>query len=209
MASGDTDVSICNKALLLLGASSITSFSDGSASAPACSTIYDEVKLSTLGMYPWSFTLGKAQLTKQTATPTSEWSYQFTLPNDMITGVPRAVRASGNAGAPIVKNFEINQAAAGGTVLMTEETTIFIDYQKTVSEGNMPTYFVTLLSYQMAWHLAEVITDQTSKAEYWRTVSLGSPSEGLRGGWFRQAANIDSGGQRTNAITDYMLTEVR
>lgn len=44
MAAGDTDVSICNKALLLLGAENINSFSDGTASAVACSTIYNEVK---------------------------------------------------------------------------------------------------------------------------------------------------------------------
>ena len=41
---GDTDVKVCNKALLLLGAEPITSFSDGSASAQACDTIYKEVK---------------------------------------------------------------------------------------------------------------------------------------------------------------------
>lgn len=31
MAEGDTDVSICSQALLLLGANQITSFSDGTA----------------------------------------------------------------------------------------------------------------------------------------------------------------------------------
>ena len=42
MAAGDTDVTICNKALLLLGAEAITSFSDGSPAAQACNSIYKE-----------------------------------------------------------------------------------------------------------------------------------------------------------------------
>ena len=44
MAAGDTDVKVCNKALLLLGAEAITSFSDGSPAAQACDTIYKVVK---------------------------------------------------------------------------------------------------------------------------------------------------------------------
>ena len=145
MASGDTDVSICNKALLLLGANTITSFSDGSTQATACSTLYPDVKRTTMGMYPWSFTIAKATLTRQTATPNNEWTYQFTLPNDMLNGVPRAVRTTTTAGAPIYKNWEINQASDGTTVLMTESLTINIDYQKAVGETLMPHYFVNLL----------------------------------------------------------------
>ena len=78
MAVGDSDVGICNKALLLLGAETITSFSDGSAAGAACSTLYNDVKLTTLGMYAWSFTIKKAQLSKETATPESEWREKLT-----------------------------------------------------------------------------------------------------------------------------------
>ena len=113
MAAGDTDVTICNKALLLLGAEAITSFSDGSPAAQACDTIYKEVKNSTLGMYRWSFTIAKTQLAQDTATPNSEWRYQYRLPNDILNGVPEAVRTTGVAGAAIFKDWEMNQAAGG------------------------------------------------------------------------------------------------
>jgi len=209
MASGDTDVSICNKALLLLGANTITSFSDGSTQATACSTLYPDVKRTTMGMYPWSFTIAKATLTRQTATPNNESTYQFTLPNDMLNGVPRAVRTTTTAGAPIYKNWEINQASDGTTVLMTESLTINIDYQKAVGETLMPHYFVNLLGYQMAWHLAEAITDQTTKSQYWKEVALGTIAENLRGGFFRQACNIDAGGQTPSVVGDYLLTDIR
>ena len=209
MAAGDTDVSICNKALVFLGASKITSFSDASAAADACNILYKEVKASTLAMYSWTFTLGKATLAQETTVPTSEWSYQYALPNDMLSGVPRAVRASTTAGSPLIKNWEIGQSSNGGTVLFSDETTITIDYQKDVNEGAMPSYFVTLLAYQLAWHLAETMTDQTTKVELWRSISLGTPGEGMRGGYFRQAVSIDSAGQTPGVISDYMLTELR
>lgn len=209
MAAGDTDVSIVNKALLLLGAEAISSFSDGTPAGTAASTIYTEVKFTTLGMYPWSFTIAKTQLTRDSNAPQNEWTYQYLLPNDMLLGVPRAVRTSSSAGAALFKNWEIAQSAAGGAVLMTDATEVHIDYQKAVSEGNMPTYFVQLMAYQMAWHLAEVITDQTAKSEYWRSVALGTAAEGLRGGYFRQAANIDAGGQTPSVVGDYLLTDVR
>ena len=73
----------------------------------------------------------------------------------------------------------------------------------------MPSYFVTLLAYQLAWHLAETITDQTGKVELWRGIALGTPGEGMRGGYFRQAVSIDSAGQTPGVISDYMLTELR
>ncbi len=209
MAAGDTDVSICNKALVFLGANKITSFSDASAAADACNILYKEVKASTLAMYSWTFTLGKATLAQETTSPTNEWTYQYALPNDMLSGVPRAVRASTTAGSPLIKNWEIGQSSNGGTVLFSDETTITIDYQKDVNEGALPSYFITLLAYQLAWHLAETMTDQTTKVELWRSIALGTPGEGMRGGYFRQAVSTDSAGQTPGVISDYMLTELR
>ena len=209
MAVGDTEVSVCNKALLLLGAEAITSFSDGTPAAQACSTLFTEVKMQTFGMYPWSFTIAKAALNRDTVSPANEYEHQYILPNDMVTGVPRAVRTSSLAGAALFKVWEIAQSSTGGTVLITDATEIHIDYQKAVSEGLMPSYFVQLLAYQMAWHLAEVITDQTTKSEYWRSVALGTAAESFRGGYFRQAANIDAGGQTPSVVGDYLLTDVR
>ena len=88
MAAGDTDVSIVNKGLLLLGAEAISSFSDGTPAGTAASTIYTEVKFTTLGMYPWSFTIAKTQLTRDSNTPQNEWTYQYLLPNDMLSAYP-------------------------------------------------------------------------------------------------------------------------
>ena len=53
MASGDTNVTICNQALNLLGADTISSFSDTTNdAATVCNNIYETVKRQTLSMYP-------------------------------------------------------------------------------------------------------------------------------------------------------------
>lgn len=204
MAAGDTDVSICSEALILLGQTAITSFDDGTAGAGAASKIYPKVKSSTLGMYPWTFTLAKVQLGQLSATPTNVWQYAYQLPSQMLTGVPRRVFASDNVGATVIKEYEIQ-----GNQLLTDQTKIYVDYQQVVNEQAMPDYFVKLLTYQMAWHLAIPITDQATMLDTYRTIALGPLSESGRGGYFRTATSIDSAGQSTTIIGDYLLTEVR
>jgi hypothetical protein len=204
MAVGDTDVSICSQALLLLGANQITSFSDGSAPSSVCSVLYPRIKSQTLGMYHWSFTLTKTTLSRLVTPPTNVYSYAYQLPSDMFLGVPRVVYASTSLSAPNVTDYQIQ-----GDQLFTNEETVVVDYQKLITEAAMPSYFVQLLIYQMAWHLAEPITDQITKADYWRAVALGTASENYRGGYFRSAINIDGAGQSKTVIADYLLTEVR
>ena len=204
MAEGDTDVSICSQALLLLGANQITSFSDGTAPSSICSVLYPRIKSQTLGMYHWSFTLSKTSLARLATTPTNFYSYAYQLPSDMFLGVPRVVYTSASTSAPNTTEYEIQ-----GSQLLTNQATIVVDYQRLVSEQDMPSYFIQLLIYQMAWHLAEPITDQITKSDYWKTVALGTPTENMRGGYFRQAINIDGAGQSKTVIADYLLTEVR
>ena len=73
MASGDTNIKICNQALNLLGADIISSFTDTTNDAASvCNNIYETVKKQTLSLYPWSFALVKEQLNRSTATPVNE-----------------------------------------------------------------------------------------------------------------------------------------
>jgi hypothetical protein len=125
------------------------------------------------------------------------------MPGDTL-GNPRAVVVSSGQNARPLKEFEII-----GDKLMTNETTIFIDYPYQTAEFAMPQYFVQLLKYMMAWHLAYPITEQQDKAVYWQGVAIGSPSENGRGGYFRQAMNMDSYGQPNQIIEDYELVAAR
>ena len=128
MAIGDTDVSICNAALALLGAEGLTSFSDGSAQASICSVLYSKVKDVTIGMYRWSWSIKKSQLVQDNTTPVNEWTYQYSLPNDILNNVPLAAYTSSSPGNSIFKDWEINMGSDGTAKLMTERKTVSVSY---------------------------------------------------------------------------------
>jgi len=96
-----------------------------------------------------------------------------------------------------------------GDKLLTNEETVVIDYQFLPTEAEMPSYFVQLLKYMMAWHLADPITDQVTKTQYWQGVAVGAPSENNRGGFFRTAMVIDGQGNVTTSFEDFSLVAVR
>jgi hypothetical protein len=203
MAAGDTGVSICSDALLLIGAKAISSFNDGTDESSVCDRLYPDIRDSTLSMYPWSFSMKKVQLAQLITTPTTVWRYEYQLPGDKLSN-PRAVYNSANSGSPVQKDWEIQ-----GDKLLTNLTSVYIDYQFSVPEFAMPQYFVQLMKYMVAWHIAETVTEQQDKANKWQRVATGDISENGRGGYFRTAAQIDGQNNPVRIIEDYSLIAVR
>lgn len=203
MAAGDTGVTICSDALLMLGAKAISSFNDGTDEASVADRLYPDVRDSTLVMYPWSFNTKKIQLAQLLTAPGSVWRYAYQMPGDRLAN-PRAVYASSAVGSPVQKDWEIQ-----GDQLLTNLPAVYIDYQYELAEFAFPKYFVQLLKYMMAWHLAEPVTEQREKSVYWQQVAVGSPTENGRGGYFRTATNIDGQGQPSRVIEDFSLIAVR
>lgn len=204
MALNDSDITICNQALVRIGATQISSLTEGGDLANTCFRLYSNLRDSLLSAYPWSFSMKKRQLGRLVTAPTNEWKYQFQLPDTLLSGVI-AVFASGEQSAePIRYGWEIY----GDKVLSNYEQ-LWIDCQETVDESDMPPYFVRLLSMALSAEISIPVTDQTTKAEYFRALAYGTPGEQGRGGLFREAMNIDSRGKETAVIEDYSLVAVR
>lgn len=203
MAIGDSALSICSDALLLLGAAPISSFTEGTDEASTCDSLYPNIRDQALSIYPWSFAFKKVQLARLTSTPTNEYKYEYQLPSDRLS-TPRAVYNSASVGANPIVNYRIM-----GSKILTNEEYIYVDYLFSISESEMPVWFVQLLKYLMAWHLSVPITDQVDKAQYWQSVAIGSPAENGRGGYMRTAMNIDGQNQPVNGIKDFSLIAVR
>ena len=203
MAAGDTGVSICSDALILLGAKAISSFNDGTDESSVCDRLYPDIRDSTLMMYPWSFSMKKIALAQLITTPTSYWKYEYQLPGDRL-GSPHSVRDTAAVGGNISVDWEIQ-----GDKLLTNLDAVYIDYQYQTPEYAMPQYFVQLLKYMIAWHIAEPITEQAEKTLRWRQIAVGAPAENGRGGYARQAMVIDGKNQPVRVIEDYTLIAVR
>lgn len=203
MATGDTDVKICSAALLLLGASPISSFTEGTDESNITKTLYPDIKIKTIATYPWAFSFKKVKLSRLITTPTNEYKYEYQMPSDMI-GLPRAVYDTDTTYAVPRRDYKIQ-----GSKILTNYEEVYLDYQYDVPEYALPHYFVQLLKYEMAWHLALPITDQIEKSDYWRQITEGTASDNGRGGYMRTAMNIDGQGQPTNYIQDYSFINVR
>ena len=205
MATGDTKLSICSDALIMLGASPLSSFSEGTDAAQTCDRLYDDLRDIVLMSYPWSFSVKKVQLARSVDAPTNEWLYAYPLPSDLIGSGPRALfPGAGTGTSPVATGWEVY-----GRDVLTSYSTVYIDYQFRPSEDVMPTYFVQLLKYWLAWHFAEPVTDQITKAQYFQVLAAGSPSENMRGGMMRVAMSADGGSKPTQAFINYPLVSAR
>ncbi len=206
MAAGLTDVQICSKALVRLGSDAIAAFSEGNG-GPICAEIFPEIKLRVLSAAPWRFCAVQSQkLTRTLTEPPTQYKFEYNLPPDALTGLPRTVWNSAfnsGRGTPYT-DFDIF-----GTKLLTNAEEVFIDYFRETETGEFPIHVATLYLYAMTAEIAFPITDQANITNTWFKIAWGTPEQGGKGGYFKEAQRIDSQGHPSQAIKNYPLTAVR
>lgn len=202
MAAGDTKLSICSDAMIMLGASPLSSFSEGTDAAQAADRLYDDIRDTMIAQYPWAWSTKKVALARLAAAPTNEWKYAYAIAGDIL-GVPRALFGSSFVGARPLNGWEVY-----GTSIFTNYESVWIDYQYQVEESKMPPYFVRALKAALASAFSIPVADSSSKGDYFHALAFGPPSDNMRGGLMRVAMNID-GGLPPQAIEDFTLIAVR
>ena len=80
-------VKICNLALSRIGASRITSLTDGTVESTLCNVLYDDMAEEVMSEGSWSSTIARSALNVTTNTPAFGFSYEFQLPT-----VPRTLK---------------------------------------------------------------------------------------------------------------------
>jgi hypothetical protein len=123
MASGDTKLTICSDAMLMLGAASISSFSEGTDEAQIADRLYDDIRDTLIMQYPYSWSIKKVKLAQLIDNPINEWKYRYALPGDIL-GNPKAVFITSAVGGTPARDFEIY-----GTALYADYEEVWIDYQ--------------------------------------------------------------------------------
>lgn len=79
-----SEVSICNSALLKIGAAPITSLTQDTVESRLCKEQFAKVRDDLLRAHPWNFAVKRASLALLAEVPAFGYSYAFALPSDYI-----------------------------------------------------------------------------------------------------------------------------
>tara|TARA_R100001460_G_scaffold88404_1_gene129895 strand:+ start:894 stop:1490 length:597 start_codon:yes stop_codon:yes gene_type:complete len=75
-------VDICNEAMDLLGAATITSLTENSKEARLCNRRFETVRDSVLRSHPWNVAIVRTDIAADSNAPAFGFTHQFTLPTD-------------------------------------------------------------------------------------------------------------------------------
>jgi len=139
-------IDIFSQALVLLGEAPISSFDEGVPGVVAGS-LYETTRDSLLTSNRWRFAVGKADLSRLTATPLNEWSYAFQLPSNMLM----PIQISGTSPYEIFEDK-----------LYTNTPSVQLEYVFSPPEESYPVYFVEALAARLAEVIAVPITNNLS-----------------------------------------------
>lgn len=185
-----TDVGLCSKALLKIGAQTITSFQDGTAESEVSGNLYPIIRDSLLSSYPWGFALAQKRLAQLDMRPLADFVNAFQLPEDFL----RIISAgSGSRGRGMEYRIFENR-------IYTNSSEAVITYIYRVSEEAFPTYFSDILVSKLAAEFCIPLTESTSRSEF-----LNKKFEDES----RQARLIDAQQSTPQKFEDFTLVEAR
>ena len=115
-------IQICNSALNQLGASSITALTENSKNARLCNERYQTVRDAVYRSHPWNCLIKRAELARDTDTPSWGFSYQFTLPADCLRVLT-------------ILNYDYDYKVEGRKILANHGT-VKIQYVSRVTDPN-------------------------------------------------------------------------
>ena len=184
-----TDISLCSKALIKLGAQGITSFSENTAEAQVASQLYAPVRDALLSSYPWRFATSQISLPRLVDIPTADYMYAYQLPNDFL----RALSAGCGQGKGL--DYRIYQRT-----LHTNAPNVILTYLFLPKEENFPAFFDELLIAKLAAEFCLPLTESTARTEF-----LIKQANNI----FAQAKLIDAQQSLPESIIDFPLIEVR
>lgn len=185
-----SDIALCSRALLKLGADTLTSFDEGTAEAEVAANLYPSIRDALLSAHPWGFATGQVSLAKLVASPLADYASAFQLPADFL----RALSA-GHPGRGRGIDYRIAEKRLNANADQLTLTYIFRP-----EEDSFPPFFDQMLIARLAAEFCIPITESTSRADALYRLAEQE---------FRRAKQIDSQQDLPGSIEDFTLTEVR
>ena len=188
-------VDICNSALNLLGASTISALTDDSKNARLSNQRYEPVRNRVFRAHAWNCLHKRVQLAQNTTAPVVEYSYAYALPSDCL----RVLKVHNGTTDSIASSLDYKLE---GRNIVTDEGTIYLIYIALVTDPNeYDVYLQESISHQLAADIAYAVTNNATLANNYMTRA----DERLREARFIDATENALGTIESNEFTDARL----
>ena len=152
-------IEICNSALNLLGASTISSLSDDSKNARLCNQRYEPIRNKIFRSHPWNCLIKRVELAQDVTPPAIEYDYAYTLPSDCL----RVLKIHNGSTDSINSDLDYK---IEGRKLVTNQGTIYLVYVALVTDPNeFDVALQEAIAAQLAADLAYAITNNATLAK--------------------------------------------
>ena len=179
----NSDIDIAARALVLIGAQPITSFTSSSTEAVVASNIYEDVVRTALCASRWRFATNQAILNTLSAAPTGRFDIAHQLPSDLL--MLHAITVNGSV---IEYNVYGDKVFSNSSI----SDVVIADYSFRAAEQNFPSYFTLSVEYALSSAFALAIA---------RDEQLAMMFEKKAAQLMQQAKTLDSQQQTTRKLT--------
>ena len=156
-------VDIANSALNLLGASTISAFTDDSKNARLINQRYEPVRNRVFRSHAWNCLHKRVQLAQNSTAPVVEYSHAYALPSDCL----RVLKIHNGTTDSIASSIDYKLE---GRNIVTDEGTVFIIYIALDTDpNNYDTYLQESIAHQLAADLAYAVTNNATLADKYMT----------------------------------------
>lgn len=167
-----TKVDICNRALQILGAKSISALTDSTVQARACNLAYDIVRRSELRKRVWSFAIERESLAADSPAPTWGRQNSFTVPSNFLRlaeGYPEQYYGDGNTvGVTVASTSTItgyrDWVIEKNKIVTNDSAPLQIRFVYDVTDTTLfDSTFSEALAAALGYELCEALTQSNSK----------------------------------------------
>ena len=137
----DSKFDICSKAMVLVGANTITSFTENTTESKVANQLYESTLENMLTRTRWRFASQQAQLSRNAAAPTARWSAKYAVPTAAL--IVHTVTINDNV-------IEFDRYESDILCDASSADTVVADYTFQPSEANFPPYFKQALVFELA-----------------------------------------------------------
>ena len=188
-------VNMCNSALNLLGASTISSLTEDTKNARLCNQRYEPIRDRVFRSHNWNCLIKRIQLAQDSTGPVVEYTYGYTLPTDCL----RVMKISNGSTDSIASDLDYK---VEGRKIVTDITTIYLVYIALITDPNeYDSYLREAVSHQLAADICYAITNNSTLANNYMTRA----DERLREARFIDATENSLDTVEANEFTDARL----